>query len=290
MYVGSESYHLGTIIDQNPGIYSANAAISGERLTYPNFGEILEETSLGTSPYHSLQVGLEKRLSHGFQIRSNFTWSKVIDLSATGNIAVQGGLPNPFDIPWNRGISQLNVPFVSTSYFVYDVPSFQGWNGIGRNFLGGWEVSAIINAYSGSPFGVSGGVDGNDASASQQYGDRADSVPGVPVNVHSGSQQHWLNQYLNPAAFVPNSPGTFGDTGRNPFISPTVNSTDAAFMKNWTVGERYGIQFRWEMFNAFNHPSFGTPNTNPTASNFGQITSTGAIPARVMPAALKLKF
>ena len=289
-YVGKESYHLATILDQNPGIYSTNPALNAQRLTYPNFSQIEEETSLGTSPYQSLQVGLEKRMSHGFQARSNFTWSKVIDLSATGNLAVQGGLPNPFNIRYNRGISQLNVPLVSTSYFVYTVPSFQNWNAIGRNALGGWELSAIINAYSGSPFGICGCGDGQNASGSNQYGDRADAVPGVSANVHQGNQQHWLNHYLNPAAFVTNSPGTFGNTARNPFVTSTVNTTDAALMKNWTVKERYGIQFRWEMFNAFNHPSFGTPNTDPTSSNFGQITSTGPIPARVMQAALKLKF
>jgi hypothetical protein len=289
-YVGKESYHLGTILDQNPGIYSTNPALNSLRQTYPSFNQILEETSLGTSPYQSLQVGLEKRLSHGFQARSNFTWSKVSDLSASGNLAVQGGLANPFDIRWNRGVSQLNVPLASTSYFVYTIPTFESWSPIARNVLGGWELSGIINAYSGSPFGICGCGNGQNASGSDQYGDRADSVPGVSPNAHQGSQQHWLNHYLNPAAFVTNAPGTFGDTGRNPFISPTVNSTDAAMMKNWTVKERYGIQFRWELFNAFNHPSFGIPNTDPTSATFGQITSTGVIPARVMQAALKLKF
>ncbi len=289
-YVGKESYHLATILDRNPGIYSTNPALSGQRLTYPNFNQIEEETSLGTSPYQSLQVGVEKRLSHGFQARSNFTWSKVIDLSATGNLAVQGGLPNPFDIRYNRGISQLNVPLASTSYFIYTVPSFQGWNVIGRNLLGSWELSAIISSYSGSPFGICGCGNGQNASGSDQYGDRADVVPGVSPEVHKGSQQHWLNHYLNPASFVTNPPGTFGNSGRNPFITPTVNTTDAALMKNWTFKDRYGIQFRWEMFNAFNHPSFGTPNTDPTTSNFGQITNTGPIPPRVMQAALKLKF
>jgi hypothetical protein len=289
-YVGKESYHLGTIIDRNPGIYSTNPAVSGLRLTYPNFNQIDEETSLGTSPYQSLQVGLEKRFSHGFQFRSNFSWSKVIDLSATGNIAVQGGLPNPFNIRFNRGISQLNVPLASTTYFVYTVPSLQRLNWIGRNLLGGWEVSAIINSHSGEPFGICGCANGSNNSGSLQGGDRANVVVGVPTLVHQGSQQHWLNQYLNPAAFVPNPPGTFGNSGRNPFITPAINSTDAAFMKNWTFEQRYGVQFRWEMFNAFNHPSFGGPNTDPTQSNFGQITGTGAIAPRVMQAGLKLKF
>lgn len=289
-YVGKESYHLGTILDLNPGIYSTNSALSGQRSTYTNFNQIEEETSRGTSPYQSLQVGLEKRFSHGFQARSNFTWSKVLDLSATGNIAVQGGLSNPFDIRWNRGISQLNVPLVSTSYFVYTVPALRSWNAIGRNVLGGWELSGIINAYNGSPFGICGCANNSNNSGADQYGDRANVVPGVSPSPHRGSRQHWLTQYLNPAAFTPNPPGTFGDSGRNPFMAPTINTTDAAFMKNWTLQERYGLQLRWEMFNAFNHPSFGGPNTDPTSSNFGQITGSGAIPPRVMQAALKVRF
>jgi hypothetical protein len=289
-YVGKESYHLGTIIDQNPGIYSTNTAVSGLRTTYPQFNQIDEETSLGTSPYQSLQVSVEKRFSHGFQARSNFTWSKVIDLSATGNIAVQGGLSNPFNIRFNRGISQLNVPYVSTTYFVYTVPALRNLGFVVRQILGGWELSGIVNAYSGQPFGICGCANGSNNSASQQGGDRANVVPGVPTHVHQGGQQHWLTQYLNPAAFTVNPPGTFGNTGRNPFIAPTINSSDAAFMKNWSVKERYGIQFRWEMFNVFNHPSFGGPNTDITSSNFGQINGTGAIAPRVMQAAVKLKF
>lgn len=289
-YVGKESYHLATILDLNPGFYSSNPALNAQRLRYPNFNQIEEETSLGTSPYQSLQVGLEKNFSHGFQARSNFTWSKVIDLSATGNLAVQSGLPNPFDIRYNRGISLLNVPLASTTYFVYTVPALEGLNGFIKNTLGGWEISAIINAHSGSPFGICGCGNGSNGSGSNQYGDRADVVPGVSPDVHQGSQQHWLNHYINSGAFVTNAPGTFGDSGRNPFTSPAITSTDAALMKNWAIGERYGIQFRWEMFNAFNHPSFGIPNTDPTSAQFGQITGTGPIAPRVMQAALKLKF
>jgi len=285
-YVGSESYHLATILDQNPGIY----ADGGARTTYTSFSNIYSETSIGTAQYHSLQVGLEKRFSHGFEARSNFTWSKVMDLSATGNLAVQGGIPNPFDIRWNRGISQLNVPLVSTTNFVYSSPDLRGWNVIARNLLGDWEVSAIVTLESGQPFGIQGGANGSNNSGSQQYGDRADVVPGVPAHVHQGSRQNWLNHYVSAAAFQPNAPGTFGNSGRNPFVGPGIDTTDASIAKNWTFEQGYGLQFRWEMFNAFNHTSFGIPNTDPTASNFGQITGIGAIAPRVMQAGLKLKF
>jgi hypothetical protein len=61
-------------------------------------------------------------------------------------------------------------------------------------------------------------------------------------------------------------------------------------VKNWKVRESYGVQFRWELFNAFNHASFATPNNDPTSANFGQITSIGPIAPRVMQGALKLSF
>jgi hypothetical protein len=285
-YVGSESYHMATIIDNNPGIY-ANA---GQRTTYPLFGNILTETSLGTSPYHSLQVSLEKRFSHGLEARSNFTWSKVMDLSATGNLAVQGGLPNPFNIRFNRGISQLNVPFVSTTNFVYVSPSLDHWTRATRQFLGNWELSAIVTLQSGQPFGISGGQNGNNNSGSLQDGDRADSVPGVIPQVHQGTRQNWLNHYVSAGAFQPNAPGTFGNTARNPFVGPGISTTDASLAKNWKFEHGYNFQFRWEMFNAFNHTSFGLPNTDPTSSNFGQITNIGAISPRVMQAGAKLTF
>lgn len=61
-------------------------------------------------------------------------------------------------------------------------------------------------------------------------------------------------------------------------------------MKNWSIKERYTLQFRWEAYNALNHPSFGQPDSNPSDSNFGQITNQGPINPRVMQGALKLTF
>jgi len=65
---------------------------------------------------------------------------------------------------------------------------------------------------------------------------------------------------------------------------------DAAAIKNFTFAERYHMQFRWEAFNALNHPSYGQPDNNPTDSNFGQISGIGPVAPRVVQAALKLTF
>ncbi len=286
-YVGSETYHQTVDIDRNPGIY----ANGGNRTTYPNFGVIAEQAPIGTASYNSLQVSVKKQASHGIEFNSSFTWSKIIDISPWGNMPGRSILlPNPFDIIWNRGISELNIPLTSISDFIYTTPTLNGHNNILKYIGGSWEISGIWTFESGQPFGIQGG-DGNNNSGALAYGDRADYVPGQPWGVRSGSKAQWLQHYFNPLAFVPNQPGTFGDTGRNFLKGPGMNTSDIALIKNFQFNEqRYNLQFRWEMFNAFNHPNYGLPDSSPTDPNFGQITSTGPIPPRVMQVGLKLMF
>jgi hypothetical protein len=282
-YVGSESYHLIIRTDLNPGIYSAG----GARATYPLFSTIIEDQSFGTASYQSFQAGLEKHLSSGLQFQSHFTWSKALDLAAN-HPGPTGELGDPFNMKWNYGISDYNVPLISVTNLVYRTPSLKGQPGIIKQTLGAWELSGIWTMQSGRAFGINGGSGANNSEAQQSL-DRA-NLTGQPFDVHSGSEAQWLQHYFNAAAFVPNPAGTFGTSGKNILQGPGIANADIALIKNWQVMERYGLQFRWEMFNAFNRPTFGLPVANPAASNFGQITGIGAIPPRVMQGAIKFSF
>jgi Carboxypeptidase regulatory-like domain len=283
-YVGSQSYHQSTPLDLNPGIY----ADQGARSTYPQMGPILEMMTAGTASYHSLQASLNKHLSHGLQFQSSFTWSKGIDLSSIPSLAWTGGIADPFDLNHNRGISNLNFPLISITSFIYQTPGLKSSGMLTKNIFGSWQLSTIWTLQSGQPFGIVGG-DGNNNSGALQYGDRAD-LTGQPYNVRQGSKVQWINQYFNPAAFQANAPGTFGNSPRNLFQAPGTNTADVGIDKDWQIQEKYDIQFRWEMFNAFNRPSFGIPNNDPSSSNFGQITNIGVTPPRVMQGALKFSF
>jgi len=280
-YVASESYHQSVILDQNPGYNNV-------RTTYPAFTQILTDSSVGTASYNSLQAGIEKRFSHGLQFQSNYTFSKTIDTASTGNISFANGLPNPNNLNFSRGISDLDFPNIWITNFSYATPSLKSWNPFLRHILGEWGLSGIWTFQSGEPFTISGG-DGSNNSGTLQYGDRA-NVTGQPLEVQQGSKQQWLNQYFNPAAFTVNPAGTFGTSGRNILRGPRYDSIDFAFLKNWTIRERYGLQFRWELFNALNHASFNTPVADPSSANFGQITKIGPIAPRVMQGALKFSF
>jgi hypothetical protein len=175
------------------------------------------------------------------------------------------------------------------SNLVYTSPALNDKNQLIRQVLGSWELSGIVTLQSGFPFTINGGNGSNNSDA-QQGGDRGDIVPGQAFDVRQGGQANWLAHYFNPLAFTANAVGTFGDSGKNMFQGPPIKTIDAAIAKNWTMFERYHLQFRWEMFNAFNHPNFGNPDSNATDGNsFGQITSL-QLPMRVMQAGLKFTF
>ncbi len=203
-------------------------------------------------------------------------------------------LPNPFNLRYNRGISDLNTPLISVTNFVYTTPSLSNRNFLVREVLGAYEVTGIYTLESGVAFGIAGG-NGNNNSEPLQNADRADFAPGFDKtrtisSLRQGSKAQQLNRYFNTAAFVQNAVGTFGNTPRNIFQGPGINTDDLGLMKNFSFRYRYDLQFRWEMFNAFNHPNFANPNNTPTSSSFGQITEIGSVPPRVQQAALKLTF
>lgn len=286
-YVGSETYHQTLSVDLNAGVYAPG--VGGVRPN-PDFTSIQPYTSAGTASYNALQASFQMRESHGLQFQTSFTWSKNLDTASWGNGAFYGGLPNPFNIGFNYGISDLNLPLVSVTNFVYTSPKLVDQNPIIREIGGSWELTGIWTIESGSPFTIMGG-DGNDNSGSLQNEDRADSVQGESLNMHQGDKSHWLAHYFNTAAFTSNPLGTFGDIGKNTLKGPGLNYADIGIDKNWWIyNNRYRFQLRCSLFNAFNHPSFGDPGATVGTPSFGVINNIGSEPPRVMQLGAKLAF
>jgi len=290
-YVGSESYHQATTVDRNPG----NPGTAGQpdpnrglRLN-PAFGGIIQVQDGGTASYSSLQAGVEHKFSHGIQFQSNFTWSKTTDVGGSGDPDFESSVSDPFNIGHDKGPSSLNVPLVWVSYGLYQAPTFAGRRALMKSVLGGWELSAIYTAESGEPFTINGG-NGNNNSGYDEGQDRGDRIPGQPYKIRSGGKSNWINNYFNQAAFTQNKQGTPGNLPKFFIQSAPDRDLDLSFIKNFSFRDRYRTQFRWEMFNATNTPSYGSPDNNPTDGNFGQITGIGPYAPRVMQAALKFTF
>jgi hypothetical protein len=290
-YVGSESYHQATTVDRNPGNSGVVGQADPSRGLRVNqaYGSIIQVQDGGTASYSALQAGVEKKLSHGLQFQSNFTWSRTTDVGGSGDPDFESSVSDPYNIGHDKGLSSLNVPVVWVSYGLYHLPFFEHGNAFLKTVLGGWDVSAIYTVESGEPFTINGG-NGNNNSGFDEGQDRADVVPGQQLQVRQGGKSYWLNHYFNTTAFQQNQLGTPGNSQKFSMQSPPVRSMDSAFIKNVTFHERYTAQFRWEMFNALNTPSYGQPDNNPTDANFGAIANIGPVAPRVIQAALKLTF
>jgi len=288
-YVGSESYHLANRNSINPGQFfcgpvgpncSQQEFDMNGTLVNPLYNLMDLNFSTTTSSYNSGQFTLEHRFSHGLQFTANYTYSKTIDDASAYQ---SSSFYNPYCQICRRGNSDLNFPQIFVANFIYETPSLAGWNSGMKMLLGGWQISGIFRAQSGTPFNVYSGLNKSYTVVGRDTANYANSDQSVHVN-------HGSLQYLNPADFTQPDYGFQGDTGRNILNGPGINTWDMGLSKNFRFGERYRVQFRWEMFNAFNHPSFGYPDNYLTDGTFGQILGTGSVPARTQQAALKFYF
>jgi hypothetical protein len=185
----------------------------------------------------------------------------------------------------DRGNSDFDRRHVDTFTLVYDLPNpYRGENAVFKKVLGGWEISSIASASSGSPFSVE---DGYDVVLNGGSGQRPNLVgnPNLPGGRSRGDQ---INEWFNPAAFAMNQPGEYGTLGRNTLLGPGYFNTDIGLFKNFTIRESMKLQFRGEFFNAFNNVNLGMPDATMGSPALGQISSAGA--ARVVQLGLKLDW
>jgi hypothetical protein len=212
---------------------------------------------------------------------------------------------SPYFSPKSRNYGRLayDRPHVFVSNFYYDLPAFgkmmgsrpAGW------FLDNWNLSGIWSVSSGSPYTPGLGW----TTSTEVTG----STEGARVNiVGSCAGPKDFYQWFNTGMVAPPVIGkwgdpnvtmaNFGNAGVNVCRNPGMNNWDFAIGKRvpiWKEG-RY-IQFRTELFNAFNHTQFsgldtGTqfnPNTgvqsNPT---FGRVTSARG--PRVIELSMRIVF
>ncbi len=274
-------------------------------LLAPNYQSILAYQSIGRANYDALQISVEKQFSKGLEFTSNFTWSKNLDESSQASISDVGSIYDPFNPSAAYGISDHNSPRIWNNTFVYQLPALHQLGKAGDAILGSWQLGGLWVLHSGQPFTVNGGNNpatlcgDSNASCAGVNSDHADRIAGTSLDQHQGGKAHWLNQYFNTGAFTFNAPGTFGNGGRNTLTGPGWNEADLSISKNFYFRERFRMQIRWEMFNAFNRTDFCNPNSDfnqQATSNFGQVTCDNALTyfasssARVGQAALKFYF
>ena len=255
-YVGSQGRKLNLVSNINqpivngvpePNINLPDPANPGP---YPNFGNILQLNTIGSSNYNALQTTFRIRSWHGLSSQFAYTWSHSLDDISEYRAVVLDDTYNPM---LDYGNSDFDTRNLFTIQLTYDVPkanwASSWWS---KRLLNDWHVSSIMNFHSGQPFDETRSylnlIGDPFAGVSHSFNS---ALPGV--------------QWVNPAAFCdPNSgdPGCtgspYGNIARNKFVGPNFKDVDLSVYKNVVLTERFKLQLRADMFNIFNRINFAS--------------------------------
>ncbi|MFN7995603.1 MAG: TonB-dependent receptor [Bryobacteraceae bacterium] len=287
-YVGNKGTHLTMFSNANtalPGPGDPNP-----RRPWPVLGATSIMDNEATSTYEGLQAKVEKRFSQGLTFRVNYAFGKAIDNGGSG-FGASSAPQNPNDVRADKALSGLYRKNILTADYVYQLPFGRGRK-FGSNMnratdlvLGGWELTGILSASSGSPFTVNIGRDIANVGA-RSISQRPDLVGDPYAGAHTAP-----DMWINKAAFAEPAPYTFGNLGRNTLIGPGFAQFDFGGYKNFTITERIALQFRFEAFNLTNRVNFGNPDSNfdDPVGQFGRITGLAGRP-REEQISLKLMF
>lgn len=283
-YAGSKGTHLASLREGNPATYIPGSTLTTNqrRPQYPNFSHMTLVEPGDNSSYNALQLTLERRFSRGLTLLSNYTYGKSIDTSSYNKQTGQT-VTNPYNRGFDRGPSDFNHTHVFAFSGLWQIPGRPA-NAVVRTLISGWQLSGILQMSSGEPIPLYSDVDNSSSGVGM---DRPDLI-GNPYLPGGRSRGQKVAEWLNPAAFAENTPGTFGNVGRNRFTGPGYASTDLALQKEFRITERFATQFRAEAFNALNHPNLANPSGDLLSGNFMTINS--AFDPRILQGALRLRW
>jgi hypothetical protein len=279
-YVGGLSRHLmaqrninpipmyARFVDRNP----QNADPTNRSVPLPDnflrpylgWADINLRSNGYTSNYNSFQFSANKRYSRGLQVGIAYTFSKALGV-ADGDTS---GL-SPYFSPRERNYGPLGFdrPHVFVANYIYDTPKLSSYlpaSGFFKWITDGWQVSGVVAMQSGSPFTPGWGLRNAEEWTGSTEGPRVDVI-GDP---HLSKSERTVNRWFNTAAFAMAPKGTFGNAGVNILRNPGINNWDIAITKKIPLGsEERWLQFRTELFNAWNHTQWSGMGTGTQFDN-----------------------
>jgi hypothetical protein len=260
-------------------------------LAQPNFGRMRFRVSDATSDYNGLTVGLNHRMTRGFQAQISYTLSKSMDDGASalgGNDFDSEGGGSRYLLSKDRGLSPFDTRHQLVVNLTYELPFAHSATGMAHALGSGWTVSSLIRMRTGYPFSAFSGVD-TGLQVNGWAPEYPDLAPGASANPVIGN----VDQWFDPSAFVLPAPGFIGTLPRNTIIGPNMKTVDLMAGKNVGLWGASELQLRFEVYNLLNRANFGLPqqtvfNANGTVrEDAGRITNTSTS-ARQMQLGVKV--
>jgi hypothetical protein len=266
-------------ISTNPLFPDLAGRLIADNRVLGGIGNITTDMSDGNSSYHAMQLWLNRRFTNQLAFQASYTWGHSISDAAL--TAFTNSTSDPFNFKADKGDADLDRRQTFVGNVVYVLPAFTQWGRAADLLLSDWQLNAIASYFGATPIELTTGT--NTLGVSSGVGQRP-SYTGAPVYLHTSD----ATQYLNPAAFTLPPPGQLGTLGRGSVRGKSTHTIDFSVAKNWRIKERYGIQFRTEFFNLFNHTNFNGYDVDTRNASFGTLNS--ALAPREIQLGLKFTF
>ena len=253
-YVGNRTDHLTFYsYDVNkPRLQQLGVPLQKQRPFQP-WASILSTQSGNLSNDDQLQLQTQHRFASGFFIQGQYQWSHCLDEAPP--VGGPQDIYNPFNDYGNCSFLRRQTAVFN---YIYALPFGAGhrWlqSGILDQVFGDWQVSGITSYMTGTPFSITFAVPTKEVG---WWGGRADIAPGVNPYVEDHSHNVGA-QWFNPFAFLPPTPGTWGDSSRNMLYGPGHYNWDLGLMKNFIMPfeETQHLTVRADFLDAFNHTNW----------------------------------
>jgi hypothetical protein len=316
-YVGSESHHLLTLVEANPGnpalclsvsqliqvaagsptcgpfaesnvfTTASGQVINGTRQTLgSNFGSVDWLTTIGNANYNALQWSI-RHSSRRLELQAGYTYSKSLDNSSSISEQLN---PGNYRATYARSAFDLKHNFVVS--YRYELPFERVFHARNR-LTQGWMLSGIARFSTGFPVTFTNASDnsllGTQPNGVNSYGADLPNMVDGPLEINHNPRN--AQAYFNTSLFSLPPLGSAGDAPHRLFYGPGIENFDTALSKVVSLGESRSLQFRLETFNTFNHAQFFGPasvNGEITSSSFGQVVSADS--PRLVQLGVKVVF
>ena len=308
----------------NQQYYFPNNTIAGAvdpNTGSPGFTSIGTVGSYASSSYHSLQVSVEKAVTHGLFFQLSYTYAHALDTASSfenagfGESSTRGY--NQYQKSLNFGDSQYDVRNHFVFAPIYVTPKLNGeWYTLKNLALSGWQISGIMTLAQGFPYDVSYAGGTSDSLWCSYYWsfyacpDEPNQAVSKIVPTGNPRSRIYTNNHNGASAYIPKTDfynetgngalpvyGNFGNVHRNPAHGPGTNVSNLVLAKNINLSNDgyIHLQLRMESDNVFNHASFSNPSTTwadsvPTSTTTGFGYIGGANAARQTQLAAKFYF
>jgi hypothetical protein len=304
-YINTTTQNTGSTI---PGGLLRRAGLPANYIVAnPQYVAANYTSNFANSNYHALQLDLSKRFAQGWQLGSNFTWSKSLGEEEGSGQEMLDSYRNGRDRHQDKRLLSFDRKFVFRNSGSVELPFGPGKlflkesHGILARVFERWQISPIINITSGSPFTFTSGV-----ASLNSAGDNTATLVGAMPNKGTVTRVADgvvyfpnLKQVADPSIarlttaqalntrstllaiadssgnllLVNPEPGVLGNLAALYGRGPVSWRFDVNLVKRVRIGEQKEFEFRLDAIDVLNSPQFGNPDAEISSTTFGRITT-----------------